>query len=91
MITTSRRLALSGERFRRKVMSARRSPRRETGAVVSILLIVLPSIMVPLALVLIPLRQAIAKAQRRVCQSILADTALVESLLQERQRKATPE
>ena len=40
---------------------------------------------------LIPLRQAIAEAQHRVRQYIPADTALVESLLQERRREAQHE
>lgn len=53
MITTSRRLARSGERCRRKGMSASQSPRQESGAVVSALLIVLPPIFVSLALVLV--------------------------------------
>lgn len=40
---------------------------------------------------LIPLRQAIAEVQHRVRQYIPADTALVESLLQERRREAQRE
>ena len=40
---------------------------------------------------LIPLRQAIAEAQRCVRQSIPADTALVETLLQERRNEAQRE
>jgi AbrB family looped-hinge helix DNA binding protein len=40
---------------------------------------------------LIPLRQAIAEAQRRVRQYIPADTALVETLLQERRKEAQRE
>ena len=40
---------------------------------------------------LIPLRQAIAEAQRRVRQHIPADAALVESLFQERRKEAQRE
>lgn len=40
---------------------------------------------------LIPLRQAIAEAQRRVRRHIPADAALVETLLQERRKEAQRE